>query len=179
MNFINKLSDGTIERILRPDILFVKDSKTQYEEKIYKSNIVINITMLEKSILDKLSEIYKFDHNTKVINTINENTEKLMDIIEELKKDNDRIKKKIEFIQLQSIIDENIIYFLFFLFLLLVLSTIYCVNPNEFNKIILIIYNYSVIVYNQLQSFIISQFVQYKKIIQDIHNNYTSDMYDL
>jgi hypothetical protein len=179
MNYGNKLTDGVVQRILRPDILFVKDTKTHFEEKIYKSNIVINITIIEKSILDKLSETHNFDHNTKIINTINNNMEILMDIIEKLKEDNNNLKKKIEIIEYQNIIDENTMYFLFFTFMLMFLTIFYSIYPTEFNTFGLILYNSSMIYYNKIQTYIISQLVEYKKVIQDIHHNNSYDEYDL
>lgn len=179
MNYTNKLSDGVILRILRPDILFVKDTKTQFEEKIYKSNIVINITILEKSILDKLSDTNNFDYNSKVINTINDNMVILMDIIEKLKDDNNKIKKKIEILENQNNIDENAMYFLFFTLFLLVFTIYYSLYTDKFNYIGLILYNYGMIFCNKIQTYIISQLVEYKKVIQDIHhNNYDNNSYD-
>lgn len=171
MNYGNKLTDGVVQRILRPDILFVKDSKTQFEEKIYKSNIVINITIIEKSILDKLSEIHNFDQNTKVIITINNNIEKLTDIIEKLKDDNNKLKKKVEIIEYQNIYDGNTLYFLFFTIILLLFIIYYSIYTTEFNITGLILYNYCVIFYNKLQSYLIYQFVEYKRVINDIHYN--------
>jgi hypothetical protein len=179
MNYGNKLTDGIVQRILRPDILFVKDTKTNFEEKIYKSNIVINLTILEKSILDKLSETHNFDYNTKVIITINDNILKITDIIEKLKEDNNNLKKKIEIIELQNTIDVNTMYFLFFTLILLVFTIYYSIYTNEFNTAVLILYNYGIIFYNKIQTYVISQLVEYKKVYNDIHYNNTYDEYDL
>jgi hypothetical protein len=159
--------------------LFVKDSKTQYEEKIYKSNIVINLTVLEKSILDKLSETHNFDYNTKVIITINDNILKIMDIIEKLKEDNNKLKKKIEILEYQNIIDVNTIYFLFFTLMLLIFTIYYSMYPIEINNVGLIFFNYCTIYYNKFQTYIISQFIEYKKLMNDIHHaNYLNNSYD-
>jgi hypothetical protein len=179
MNYTNKLSEGVIQRILRPDILFVKDTKTQYEEKIYKSNIVINLTILEKSILDKLSEIHNFDHNTKVINTINDNTIKIMDIIDKLKDNYDKLKKKLEILESQNNIDDNTMYYLFFTFMIMFFIIFYSIYPGKFNNFGLIFFNYSMIYYNKIQTYIISQLIEYKKVINNIHNfNNSYDDYD-
>ena len=70
MNYANKLSDGVIERILRPDIIIVKDTNTQYEEKINKSNILINVSIVEKNILYKLIKNQNNNHEI-LINDIN------------------------------------------------------------------------------------------------------------
>jgi len=172
MNYGNKLTDGVVERILRPDILFVTDTKTQYEEKIYKSNIIINITILEKSIINKLSEIHNLDYNSKVIITINENTLKIMNIVEKLKDDNNKLKKKVEDIEFQNIIDENISHFFFFILIILLFAIYYSMYTTEFNKFGLNFYNYSIIYYNKLQIYLLSQFIEYKKIMNDIHNHY-------
>jgi hypothetical protein len=155
MNYTNKLSEGVIQRILRPDILFVKDTKTQYEEKIYKSNIVINLTILEKSILDKLSEIHNFYHNTKIINIINDNTVKIIEILE----------------------FRNTMYLLFYILMILIFIIFYSIYPTEFNNFGLIFYNSSMIYYNKIQTYLISQFVEYKKVINNYHNN-SYDDYD-
>jgi len=172
MNYRNKLIDGVVQRILRPDILFVKDSNTEYEEKIYKSDIVINITILEKSILNKLSENYNLDYNSKTIITINENTLKIMNIVEKLKDDNNKLKEKIEYLEFQNIIDENISHFFFFILILLIFAIYYSIYTTEFNNIGLMIYNSSMIYYNKIQIYLLSQFIEYKKIMNDIHNNY-------
>jgi len=155
MNYGNKLTDGVVERILRPDILFVTDTKTQYEEKIYKSNIIINITILEKSIINKLSEIHNLDYNSKVIITINENTLKIMNIVEKLKDDNNKLKKKVEDIEFQNIIDENISHFFFFILIILLFAIYYSMYTTEFNKFGLNFYNYSIIYYNKLQIYLL------------------------
>jgi hypothetical protein len=172
MNYTNKLSEGVIQRILRPDILFVKDTKTQYEEKIYKSNIVINLTILEKSILDKLSEIHNFDHNTKIINIINDNTVKIIDIIDILKEDNNKLKKRVEILEFR-----NTMYLLFYILMILIFIIFYSIYPTEFNNFGLIFYNSSMIYYNKIQTYLISQFVEYKKVINNYHNN-SYDDYD-
>ena len=172
MNYRNKLIDGVVQRILRPDILFVKDSNTEYEEKIYKSDIVINITILEKSILNKLSENYNLDYNSKTIITINENTLKIMNIVEKLKDDNNKLKEKIEYLEFQNIIDENISHFFFFILILLIFAIYYSIYTTEFNNIGLMIYNSSMIYYNKIQIYLLSQFIEYKKIMNNNNNNY-------
>ena len=70
VNYVNKISEGTISRILRPDTLFVKDSKTNYEEKINKVNIILNLTVFETNIMDKLSTKYEFLNTVDLTNFV-------------------------------------------------------------------------------------------------------------
>lgn len=106
LNYVNKMSDGVVTRILRPDIIFVKDSKTNFEEKIIKTSIILNLSVFEVQIMDKLSEKYKFINNLKALETVSENITSVIDIIDFIKTDinmiriyiseeNDKLKNRI------------------------------------------------------------------------------------
>ena len=55
-----RVCDGIVTRILRPDIIFVKDNKTDYEEKITINNFILNLTTFESCILQKLEKKHNF-----------------------------------------------------------------------------------------------------------------------
>jgi hypothetical protein len=96
VNYVNKISEGTISRILRPDTLFVKDSKTNYEEKINKVNIILNLTVFETNIMDKLSTKYEFLNTVDLTNFVSKNIDTIVNIINIIKSDNDSIKIDID-----------------------------------------------------------------------------------
>lgn len=89
MNYINKLSEGTITRILRPDTIFVKDEKTHFEEKISKGNIILNLTVFETNILDKISERYQLFNTIELTNVISKNIDTIITIVTTLKDENE------------------------------------------------------------------------------------------
>jgi hypothetical protein len=150
MNYANKLSDGVIERILRPDIIIVKDTNTQYEEKINKSNILINVSIVEKNILYKLIKNQNNNHEI-LINDINM-------IVKHLNNTQDDIINDINNMNNKNNYEKKIIYFIFscinILFLILFLIMFYIQNKEICNKYL-----------SQIYTFIFNQFLEYKKII--------------
>jgi hypothetical protein len=96
VNYVNKISEGTISRILRPDTLFVKDSKTNYEEKINKVNIILNLTVFETNIMDKLLTKYEFLNTIDLTNFVSKNIDTIVNIINIIKSENDSIKIDID-----------------------------------------------------------------------------------
>jgi len=94
-NYVNKLSDGIIIRIIRPESIFVKDLKTNYEEKIFKANIILNVTLFETQVMDKLSEKYQFINNIKYLESVSGNINAVIDIIDCIKNDTTAIKDHI------------------------------------------------------------------------------------
>ena len=101
-----------------------------------------------------------------------------MDIIEKLKDDNNILKKKVEILESQNNIDDNTMYYLFFTFMIMFFIIFYSIYPGEFNNFGLIFFNSSMIYYNKIQTYLIYQFIEYKKVINDIHNNYHNNSYD-
>jgi hypothetical protein len=92
MNYINKLSEGTITRILRPDTIFVKDEKTHYEEKINKISIILNLTVFETNILDKISERYQLFNTIELTNFVSKNIDTIISIVNTLKDESETIQ---------------------------------------------------------------------------------------
>jgi len=158
MNYTNKLSDGIIERILRPDILIVKDTNTQYEEKINKSNILINISIVEKNILYKLIKNQNNNHEI-LINDINM-------IVKHLNNTQDDIINDINNMTNKNNYEKKIIYFTFSCINILFLIMFYTQNKEICNKYLSHIY-----------TFIFNQFLEYKKIINE-GNYYNASYYD-
>ena len=108
------------------------------------------------------------NHTTKVINTISDNMVKLID-------ETNKLKNRVEILEFQNIIDENIMYLLFFTIILLLVTIYYSIYTIEVNNFGLILYNYCVVFYNKIHTYLIYQFVEYKKVIYNIHYNNSYD----
>ena len=164
MNYYNKISDGVVTRILRPDIIFIKDCKTNYEEKIVKMNILLNLTLFESQIMDKLTEKYKFFNNLSTIESISDNIVSLIDIIDFIKNDvnviknyldeeNNKLKDEINKLNNEITQIYLTIYNISGVCLFLIIFLYICTN-NNFNVIINNYKNISDILYNNYIKYI-------------------------